>query len=127
MITSHLIDPMVTLAGTVEGGITTDLMAGYRLDEFHSIKVVRHAVELHRTTWRYELHCDDELIFTGADFSTPGLSSPGEAARSILAFLTLRPGDVESEYFDSYTSYQIAWRDAKAEDLSMFAMSPDAF
>lgn len=32
-----------------------------------------------------------------------------DAAKSLLGFLTLRPGDTDREYFDSYTPQQLTW------------------
>lgn len=69
--------------------------------------------------WRYELYADGSLIFDSADLSSPSGASEDEVARSALTFLTLRPGDVEAEYFDDYTPIQCAWRDMYAEDLAL--------
>jgi len=43
-----------------------------------------------------------------------------DAVRCCMGFLTLREGDVESEYFDrhAYGPTQLAYRDAHAESLS---------
>lgn len=72
-----------------------------------------------RERWRYELYADGSLIFDAADLSSPSGASEDEVAHSALTFLTLRPGDVEAEYFDDYTPIQCAWRDMYAEDLSL--------
>jgi hypothetical protein len=64
------------------------------------------------------------LIFEGEDFAV-GMSTPIDsdaAVGSLLGFLSLRPGDVESEYFEGYTASQIEWRDARAEELSFAAL-----
>lgn len=69
--------------------------------------------------WRYELYAGGSLIFDAADLSSPIGASEDEVAHSALTFLTLRPGDVEAEYFDGYSPVQCAWRDMYAEDLSL--------
>lgn len=51
-------------------------------------------------------------LFAGSDlrmgiFHTPENSV--DAARTLLNFLTMRPGDIEKEYFDKYTPEQLAW------------------
>lgn len=51
--------------------------------------------------------------------SSPSGASEDEAAHSALTFLTLRPGDVEAEYFDRYSDIQCEWRDMYAEELSL--------
>ena len=64
----------------------------------------------------------NEIIFEGDDFcASPLRDCEGpESARALLTFLTLRPGDVEAEYFASYTTTQIAWRDNHAEYLYLW-------
>jgi len=47
-----------------------------------------------------------------------------ESVRGLLGFLSLCPGDVEADYFASYTPRQLAWRDARAEDLTWWACEP---
>ena len=48
-----------------------------------------------------------------------------ESVRGLLGFLCLRPGDVEADYFASYTPRQLTWRDARAEDLTWWASQSD--
>ena len=38
---------------------------------------------------------------------------------AVFGFLTLRRGDVESDYFEAYTETQKAFRDTYAEDVAM--------
>lgn len=64
-------------------------------------------------------------IFEGMDYSVPGCIDDDASLRGLLGFLTLRPGDVDSEFFDDYTAAQVEWRDEHAEHLSMWAMDPD--
>lgn len=55
-------------------------------------------------------------LFAGSDlrmgiFHTPENSV--DAARTLLSFLTMQPGDIEKEYFDKYTPEQLAWAKSK--------------
>lgn len=64
------------------------------------------------------------ILFEGEDFG----ASPMDAIDSdstiaaILGFLTLRPGDTDSEYFDNYTPTQLEYCRDHAEWLSCVAM-----
>lgn len=62
-------------------------------------------------------------IFAGDDLAVSPLDpiDSDAVATAVLGFLSLRPGDVEPEYFDSYTPAQLEWRDDRAEDLSLWA------
>lgn len=78
-----------------------------------------------RERWAYELAADDAVIFTGCDLSTPSGTSEDKAAVAALFFLTLRPDDVESDYFDDYGPKQRDWRDCHAEELSLALCDDD--
>jgi hypothetical protein len=119
------VNPLVSLRGTVDGFISSRLMAAYRLDGGHVIHVARVSQDGHRMTWQYVLELDGDVIFEGADFSCLASTTYGEAAVGVLGFLTLRDGDTDDEYFEGYTSEQIAWSDEHAEALAMFGMDPD--
>jgi hypothetical protein len=78
-----------------------------------------------RISYTYQLLHVGRTIFGGRDFCTGFSAEPiaetlTHAATSLLGFLTLRPGDVEADYFEGYTSEQIAWRDEFAEHLSIY-------
>lgn len=125
MHTTSIVNPLVSLAGTINGFISARLMAAYNLDGQHVIHVSLHnRTNEGRLVWRYVLTCDDVVIFDGIDFSTGSTDTYGGAARGVLGFLTLRPGDADSEYFAGYTAEQVAWRDEHAEDLAGFSMAP---
>lgn len=67
---------------------------------------------------------EDEPIFAGEDYHAPAVRSidSDEVLRDLLGFLTLGMGDTDSEYFESYTAQQIAFRDGDdREHLSMWA------
>lgn len=85
-----------------------------------------------KTTVSYTLRKEGgPVIFQGADLH-PGMGIPPTgpvAASHLLAFLTLRPGDTDDEYFDDYTSEQMAFRDSEAEDLWLWQaeLTPEEF
>jgi hypothetical protein len=60
-------------------------------------------------------------LFEGQDFcgSPMHADDSDETVECLIGFLTLRPGDTDSEYFDKYTPEQAAFCDAYAEDLSV--------
>lgn len=119
------VNPMPSGEGDIDGFISSRLMAAYKLDD-HTLHVSREGQNADgRVIWRYVLeHCDD-VIFDGQDFSTPSYWTYGEAAHGVLGFLTLQDGDTDSEFFDSYTPEQLAWRDEHAMHLSIYAAEPE--
>ena len=61
------------------------------------------------------------VLFTGDDFGhspMDAIDSDGAIA-GLMSFLTLRPGDTDSEYFDAYTPGQLAYCEQHAEALAM--------
>jgi len=71
-----------------------------------------------RQVFGYRFYSGAALVFESVDLSGPTGMSARRAAAEALCFLTLRPGDVEDDYFDDYTPAQIEWRDTYAEDLA---------
>lgn len=68
-------------------------------------------------------------IFAGEDFYASPLHADDsdDTIRSLLGFLTLRPGDTDYDYFDGYTPEQIAFRDSDAETVAiLFGLHEDA-
>lgn len=63
-------------------------------------------------------------LFDGEDFHCAPLDAidSDETVRSLLGFLTLRPGDTDREYFEDYTPEQMAFAQGDAEGLSVYAM-----
>lgn len=61
------------------------------------------------------------VLFDGEDyFCSPCAAIDSDAAvESLMSFLTLRPGDTDSEYFERYTDAQRDYCAAHAEALSM--------
>jgi hypothetical protein len=72
---------------------------------------------------------DGKVIFEGADFACSPMHAidSDESVRALLGFLTLRPGDTDEEYFESYTQEQLAFADEHGETLSMYAMDDDSW
>src|SRR4051812_567930 len=70
----------------------------------------------------YRFTDNGKLIFEGKD-SRPspmyGIDSL-ESVYALLSFLSLRPGDTDSDYFKSYTKDQLQWCESyRAETLSL--------
>jgi hypothetical protein len=68
----------------------------------------------------YDQEMGDEPLFTGADFHCSPLHAidSDETLATLLGFLSLRPGDTDSEYFEHYSQRQRDWCEQRAEDLS---------
>lgn len=69
----------------------------------------------------YRLFGNGSLIFAGADFhASPMHAIDSEATLcGLLAFLSLRPGDTDADYFASYTPDQLVWaKSSRAEELA---------
>jgi hypothetical protein len=114
---------------TIPGYISARLMAAWDFPDDHTLHL--HAINNGgngvRIRYHYILEHAGEVIFEGDDFSSGvgDMVDYAHAARGILGFLTLRPGDVDSEYFDGYTPAQIEWRDEFAEYLALYSMEPE--
>lgn len=62
-----------------------------------------------------------KTIFEGSDFACSPLHciDSDETVKSLMGFLTLKPGDTDREYFDNYTPEQMSFAETEAEDLEM--------
>lgn len=67
---------------------------------------------------------DNQVIFEGDDFcASPMHSCDGiESALDLMGFLTLRKGDTDQDYFDSYTPQQLEFSEQNAEELQCLVM-----
>jgi hypothetical protein len=65
------------------------------------------------------------VLFMGNDFNPSVLHAwdGNDSIASLMGFLTLRPGDTDSEYFEHYTPEQLTYCDEHAESLSLVAYS----
>jgi hypothetical protein len=72
----------------------------------------------------YELRDNGTVIFEGEDFACSPCHAidSDKCVASLLSFLSLRPGDTDPEYFESYTPEQMAWCRSRAEELSWLQM-----
>lgn len=71
----------------------------------------------------YRFSHNGRVIFQGDDFfCSPLLSvdSP-QTVGCLLSFLSLRPGDTDDEYFESYSPGQVDWALEWGETLSVYA------
>jgi hypothetical protein len=77
--------------------------------------------EYHKSILAYEFSDNGRVIFEGEDFACSPMHAidSDECIAGLLAFLSLRPGDTDREYFDSYTPEQMAWCEDRAEELGM--------
>jgi len=67
----------------------------------------------------YTLRAEGKTIFEGDDFACSpfdAIDSDGAIA-CLMGFLTLRPGDTDSEYFENYTPEQLEFCALHAEAL----------
>lgn len=72
----------------------------------------------------YRLRSHGETLFEGADFSGSPLHADDSDAtmRSLMSFMTLRPGDTDADYFANYTPVQLEFCEQHAEALSLEVM-----
>jgi hypothetical protein len=91
---------------------------GFKLELYDTNDVRRGKSRL-----AYRLHDGNELIFEGDDFGCSPLHATDSDATvaSLLNFLSLRPGDTDREYFESYSERQMEWCRARGELLGMLA------
>lgn len=69
----------------------------------------------------YKFYDGKELVFEGQDFHCSPMHSidSKETIMALLGFLSCKPGDVDEEYFASYTPRQLDWANsARCEELS---------
>lgn len=68
---------------------------------------------------------EGETLFKGEDLGASPLHAPEslDSAKALLNFLTLKPGDTDEDYFDSYTARQMEFANSiECENLQIFAM-----
>ncbi len=81
-----------------------------------------------KTILRYEFKAPDgTVLFEGSDFACSPMIcvDSDDCLRSLLGFLTLKPGDTDRDYFDNYTPAQMAFAEGPAESLSLWSMDDD--
>jgi hypothetical protein len=110
-----------------DGINSTRLTLMWRIDADHILEIGGDGrTSDGRIRYFYRLSSKGRAIFEGRDFCSgsgadPNAGTLAQAARYLLGFLTMRPGDVEADYFQEYTPHQLSWRDGFAEELSIYA------
>ena len=76
----------------------------------------------------YSLKHGDEELFTGEDFAGSPLHADDSETTlaALLGFLTLRPGDIDAEHFESYTAHRLTWVERFGEEVSLIAHDMEA-
>jgi len=109
------------------GGMELDVLRGARApfvkwhaDGFELF--IFHTHQRRDGKWRmaYVLLDEGEVIFKGDDFFSPNDLDEKWNVAQLLGFLSLKDGDTDDEYFESYTPEQIAWRDERGGELSLW-------
>jgi hypothetical protein len=111
-----------------EDALLRDVMlgdTGYRLVLWDTFTQDRHGKSILGFAF-YEPGVEEPL-FEGEDYGASPMHAidSDDTLRGLLGFLTLRPGDTDREYFQHYSPRQLAWAQAEAEELSMWAMDED--
>lgn len=77
---------------------------------------------VNRLGYRFRFH--GKTIFEGQDFGPSPLHpiDSDESVAALLHFLALRPGDVEEEYFETYTEGQMNFAIDHGEELAILAL-----
>jgi hypothetical protein len=90
----------------------------YRLELFETLAVNRYG----KAVLAYRFFHRGRLIFEGADFHCSPLHAVDADATvaALLHFMSLRPGDTDAEYFESYTPEQLAFARAEGENLALY-------
>jgi hypothetical protein len=90
----------------------------YRLELYDTLTTDRCG----KSVLAYRFFHRGRLVFAGADFHGSPLHAVDADATvaGLLAFLSLRPGDTDPEFFEDYTPEQLAFARAEGENLSLY-------
>lgn len=97
-------------------------VGGYRLQTWDTEARDRYGKFI--INYRFS-HPDGWCLFAGDDFACTCAIDSDECLRSLLGFLTLRPGDTDAEYFESYSPSQMEFAEGDAEELQLWSIEPD--
>lgn len=91
---------------------------GFRLDLYDTGRTDRYGKAL----LAYRFFHAGRLIFEGADYHCSPLhaTDSDQAVAGLLAFLSLKPGDTDAEYFETYTEEQLSFARGFGEALSLY-------
>jgi hypothetical protein len=97
------------------------LIEGYRLLVWDTYK--RMEPNHSRLGFAFYAPGASEPLFLAEDFGCSSCIAVDSDAclRSLMGFLTLKPGDTDAEYFENYTAAQLAFAQDAAEYLSVWA------
>jgi len=110
-----------------DGGMELEVLPGpqapfvkWHADSFELF--IFHTHQRRDGKWRlaYVLLDEGKVIFKGNDFFSPDDLDEKWNVAQLLGFLSLKDEDTSDEYFESYTPEQIAWRDERAAELSLW-------
>lgn len=90
---------------------------GFSLRIYHTGRYDRYG----KSVLAYRFRDRGKLIFDDSGFSPSPMHCDDsmETVYALLGFISLRPGDTDSEYFDKYTPSQMEWcQSGRAEELS---------
>jgi hypothetical protein len=110
-----------------------DSLRHVRLESGHTLRTwdtgrTRGTGMMARTRIGYEFRDPSgEVLFRGDDFGPSPMHADDSDAtlRGLLAFLLLRPGDTDREYFADYSPRQLAFAASDACQLLQFVYSDD--
>jgi len=88
---------------------------GFELFSFHT-----HQRQDGKWRLAYILLDGGKVIFKGDHFFSPDDLDERWNVAQLLGFLSLGDGDTDPEYFEKYTPRQIAWRDERGGELSLW-------
>ena len=77
-----------------------------------------------RMSYEYDVETPTGVRFIGSQYR-PSLMAKDdtEILDGLLAYICLRPGDTDKEYFDSYTPEQLEWTNSIACETMNFVLS----
>lgn len=81
----------------------------------------------HRLAYRF-ISPQGKVLFCGDDYACAPMHAidGDETLRSLLCFLTLRPGDTDRDYFDGYTKAQLQFANSSdCEQLQLYTIDDE--
>lgn len=98
---------------------------GYRLQLWDTGEPLREGMPQHGVVVRF-LEPDGTVLFEHREGCSPMVAiDSDDMLQSAMTSVTMREGDVDSDWFDNYTEAQLEFRDTMAEELSIWASDPE--
>lgn len=97
--------------------------SGFKLELFDTGRTNEYWGSPGKSVLGYRFYDGSELMFERENFHCSPLHAIDSDATlaSLLGFLSLKPGDTDSEYFMDYTPVQLAWCRRRGEELGILA------